>query len=133
MAAGLNGSFALQKGHCVVQAIGHAVSAASKAKSDPSAVGGIVISHLVDFYDEKLNGRCAQVKRSLHIDKGRRLAEGLRDLVESWPFPKKLSDLGVEVSALSTAAKVASQDRAISNGPRNLGQSEIRAVLSSAH
>ncbi len=133
MAAGLNGSFALQKGHCVVQAIGHAVSVASKAKPDPSAVGGIVISHLVDFYDEKLNGRCAQVKRSLHIDNGRRLAEGLRDLVESWPFPKKLSDLGVEVSALSTAAKVASQDRAISNGPRNLGQSEIRAVLSSAH
>ena len=133
MAAGLNGSFALQKGRCVVQALGQAVSSASKANPDPNAVGGIVISHLVDYYEEQLNGRCAQVKRSLHIENGHRLSEGLRELVASWPIPKSLSDLGVEVSALSKAAKLAASDRAISNSPRSMGQSEIRDVLGRAH
>ncbi len=133
MAAGLNGSFALQKGLCVVQALGHAVSAASKAQPEPSAVEGIVMSHLVEFYEEHLNGRCAPVKRSLHIDKSCRLVEGLRRMQASWPNPKKLSGLGVEVSALSHAAKIASEDRAISNGPRKMGQSEIRQLLTRAH
>ncbi len=133
MAAGLNGSFALQKGLCVVQALGNAVSTASKANPEPSAVEGILISHLVEFYDDYLNGRCAQVKRSLHIEGGCGLVEGLRDMQASWPVSKKLSDLGVEVSALSEAAKIAAGDRAISNGPRKMGRSEIRQILSSAH
>ena len=133
MAAGLNSSFALQKGQCIVQALGNAVAVASKSRPDPSAVSGVVLSHLVEFYEDRLNGRCEQVKRSLHIDDGCKLGDGLRRMLAAWPLPKRLSDLGVEVSALSEAANIAANDRAISNGPRNMDRVEIRQLLTLAH
>ena len=133
MAAGLNSSFALQKGQCIVQALGNAVAMASKSRPDPSAVSGVVLSHLVEFYEDRLNGRCEQVKRSLHIDDGCKLGDGLRRMLAAWPLPKRLSDLGVEVSALSEAANIAANDRAISNGPRNMDRVEIRQLLTLAH
>lgn len=133
MAAGLNSSFALQKGQCAVQALGNAVAVTSSSRPDPSAVSGVVLSHLVEFYEDVLNGRCDQVKRSLHIESECTLGEGLRRMLAAWPSPKKLSDLGVEVSVLSEAADIAANDRAISNGPRNLGRSEIRQLLALAH
>lgn len=133
MAAGLNSSFALQKGQCTVQALGNAVAMASSSRPDPSAVSGVVLSHLVEFYEGNLNGRGDQIKRSLHIECECTLGEGLRRMLAAWPTPKKLSDLGVEVSALSEAAKIAANDRAISNGPWTLGRSEIRQLLSLAH
>lgn len=133
MAAGLNSSFALQKGQCIVQALGNAVAMASRSRPDPSAVSGVVLSHLVEFYEDRLNGRCEQVKRSLHIDDGCKLGDGLRRMLSAWPLPKRLADLGVEVSALSPAANIAANDRAISNGPRNMGRGEIRHLLALAH
>ncbi len=133
MAAGLNSSFALQKGQSAVLALGNAVAMASKSHPDPSAVSGVLLSYLVEYYESRLNGRCEPVKRSLHIDTRQSLSDGLRELLASWPGPKKLSDLGVELSALSEAARIAADDRAISNAPRNLGRSEIRNLLALAH
>ncbi|MEX0281415.1 MAG: iron-containing alcohol dehydrogenase [Arenibacterium sp.] len=133
MAAGLNSSFALQKGQCTVQALGNAVAMVSRSKPDPSVVSGVVLSHLVEFYEGTLKGRSEQIKRSLHIESDCTLGEGLRRMLAGWPFPKKLSELGVEVSALNEAAKIAAKDRAISNGPRNFDRSEIRQLLALAH
>ncbi|MCV6592688.1 MAG: iron-containing alcohol dehydrogenase [Silicimonas sp.] len=133
MAAGLNSSFALQKGRSVVQALANAVASVSEAQPEPSAVAGILMSHLVEFYEGGMNGRCARVKHVLGIAPGDSLAGGMRALTESWPIPRRLGDLGVEVSALSRAAELAAKDHAISNGPRKPGAQEIRQVLQAAH
>lgn len=133
MAAGLNSSLSLQKGLCVIHAICNAITAVSDAKPNPSAVGGVIIPYLVDFYEDHLNGRGGDVKRALRIDNNQRLGDGLREMLAGWPTPRKLSELGVEISALSRAAKMAANDCAITNGPRNIGQSEIRKILAQAH
>ena len=133
LAAGLNSSLSLQKGLCVIHALCNAITAASDSKPDPSAVGGVVISHLVEFYEQSANGLCDPIKRALRIDERRALADGLRDMLSEWPIPRKLSELGIEVSALGKAATIAACDRAITGDPRNFERSEIRELLARAH
>ncbi|MEL7462437.1 MAG: iron-containing alcohol dehydrogenase [Pseudomonadota bacterium] len=133
MASGLNSSLSLQKGICPVHAICNAISSAATRKLDPSALGGVIIPRLVEFYDgSEDRGEC-RVRRVLNIRESRALADGLDELMADWPTPKTLSALGVEVGALSEAARLASEDRAISNGPRPIGRGEIRDILERAH
>ena len=92
-----------------------------------------MISHLVELYEQRANGLCDPIKRALRIDERRALAEGLRDMLSEWPIPRKLSELGIEVSALSKAATIAACDRAITGDPRNFERSDIRELLARAH
>ena len=133
MAAGLNSSLALQKGLCAIHAICNALTAVSDAKPNPSAVGGILIPHLVALYQDHLNDRDHPIKHALRIDQTHRLSDGLTDILSSWPIPKSLSELGIELSVLGKAAEIAVNDRAITNGPRSMKRTEIRDLLVRAH
>lgn len=133
MAGGLNSSLSLQKGICAVHAICNAIASATTRKLDPSSLGGVIIPRLVELYGQKAACGDCRIKDALRIDSGRALAEGLDELMADWPTPKTLSKLGVEVSALSEAARLAAADRAIANGPCPIGRAEIRSILERAH
>ena len=133
MAAGLNSSLSLQKGLCVVHAICNAIASASEMRLDPSALGGVMIPHLVKFYAADDFDRGQQVKHSLGMTNGETLSEGLLSLTADWGLPQSLSSLGVAAEALPIAAEQALNDRAIVNGPRGISATEIREMLETAH
>ena len=133
MAAGLNSSMALQKGLCVVHAISNAVAAVSTAPMDPSALGGVLIPRLVEFYGARTNGRTARIQRSLGFDEARSLPDDLLRFVETLPLASTLSELGVQEDDLARAADLAVLDRAIGNGPRSVDASDIHGILTHAH
>lgn len=133
MAGGLNSSLSLQKGLCVVHAVSNAIAAASAARLDPSALGGVMIPHLVAFYGDHANGKGEPIRRSLGLADGADLEEGLRSFMADWPLPGKLSALGVSANELPDAAARAVKDRAIGNGPKRFRQSELETLLARAH
>ena len=133
MAGGLNSSLSLQKGLCVVHAICNAIAAASAVRLDPSALGGVMIPHLVGFYGRDANGKGEPIRRALDIAAGADLGAGLMDMMSDWPLPTRLSTLGVPAEALPAAATLAARDRAIGNGPRRIGRDEIEGILFQAH
>lgn len=133
MAGGLNSSLSLQKGLCVVHAICNAIASASAAQLDPSALGGVMIPRLVDFYGDHANGKAEPLKKSLNLQNGRALADGLNEVMSAWPLPTRLSSLGVDESIYDRVAAAAAADRAINNGPCRFGAPEIRDILSAAH
>ena len=133
MAGGLNSSLSLQKGLCVVHAICNAIASASSARLDPSALGGVMIPRLVERYGDMANGRAAALRRSLGVREGRALADGLDEMLQNWPTPRRLSELGVDDAIFDEVANAASVDRAINNGPRRFTAGEIREVLHAAH
>ena len=133
MAAGLNSSLSLQKGLCAIHALCNSITSASKAKPNASAVGGVIISHLVEFYEQSIDTEFDQLKRVLRIEEDRSLTQGLRKILGQWPIPQSLSELDVELGSLGTAANIAAKDRAIISGPRNLNKTEIRQLFSRAY
>lgn len=133
MAAGLNSSMALQKGLCVVHAISNAVAAVSTTPMDPSALGGVLIPRLVEFYGARTNGRTARIQRSLGFDEAKSLPDDLLRFVETLPLASTLSELGVQERDLARAADLAVLDRAIGNGPRSVNASDIHGILTHAH
>ena len=133
MAGGLNSSLSLQKGLCVVHAICNAIASASSKRLDPSALGGVMIPRLVEFYGDMANGRAEPLKKSLNLQAGRALFDGLDEVIGAWPVPNRLSDLGVDAAIYDEVAMAAATDRAIHNGPRRVTAREIREILSAAH
>ena len=133
MAGGLNSSLSLQKGLCVVHAICNAIASASPARLDPSALGGVMIPRLIEFYGDTANGRADPLRKSLNISKGGDLREGVEALMSGWPMPKRLSDLGVDDALYDQIAASAAADRAINTGPRRISRNEIRSILKRAH
>lgn len=133
MAGGLNSSLSLQKGLCVVHAICNAIASASTKRLDPSALGGVMIPRLVEFYGEMANGRAEPLKKSLDLQKDRTLWDGLDEVISGWPVAARLSDLGIDEAIYDDVAAAAATDRAIHNGPRRMTAREIREILTSAH
>ena len=97
-----------------------------------SVLGGNVQAD-VEFYGDMANGRAEPLKKSLNLQKGRSLWDGLDEVMSSWPVPARLSELGVDDAIYDDVAIAAAADRAIHNGPRRVNAKEIREILSSAH
>ncbi|MEM7059102.1 MAG: iron-containing alcohol dehydrogenase [Pseudomonadota bacterium] len=132
MAAGLNSSMALQKGLCAVHAICNAVAAVAAEPIDPSALGGVLIPELVRAYDAHGCPPLQPVHRSLSLRPDESLADGLAEIVAKLPLATTLRELGLTPTDLPMAATLASQDRAITNAPVHLGQTDILEILQSA-
>ena len=133
MAGGLNSSLSLQKGLCVVHAIANAVASVTPVPVDPITLGGILIPELVRYYSRSDDGRMSAIRARLGLDEHDDLAHSLDDFMERLSLPRRLRDLRVDARDLSCAARLASRDRAILNGPRSMGPGEIEAILSAVH
>jgi alcohol dehydrogenase class IV len=129
MAAGLNSSLAMQKGLCAVHALSNAVAAVAPHRIDPSALGGVLIPELSRRYEEINLPRLNQIKRAVRMPKAGSLGDHLSEFLADLPLATTLSELDVSPNLLPEAARLASEDRAIVNGPLHLGPEENLDIL----
>ena len=133
MAGCLNSALSMQKGLCAVHAITHALAAVADEEFDLDAAGRLVLPHLVRAYGDTVSTRSDELKRSLRIDEDVELHSGLSDMLRPLPLPDSLSGMGVAKHRLNEAAKQASSDRAIRNGPRAIRKSDILSILETVY
>lgn len=133
MAGSLNSALSMQKGLCAVHAITHALAAVADDDFDLGAASRLVLPHLVRTYGESVAKRSDELKRSLRIDDDVELHSGLADMLRPLPLPDSLSKMGVSRDRLNEAAKQASSDRAIRNGPRHIRKSDILSILETVY
>jgi len=133
MAGALNSALSLQKGLCVIHAICQAIASVPETPIDVNAVARLIMPGLVDFYGDATNGKTEALKRHMQIDLKTPLADGLAAMMQGFPLPDRLSDMGLTGGDLTTAAQRAARDRAITTGPRPIGQRDIEEILTAVH
>ena len=133
MAGSLNSSLSLQKGICVVHAITNALASVSQVQVDPSAVGRLIIPHLIRFYDRSVAAKLPALCEVFGLPVDADLADGIESRLAGLPLANSLAEMGLQPRDLDGAAAVAAADPAIGRSPRPMEADDIRSILSAVH
>lgn len=133
MAGSLNSALSLQKGVCAVHAITNALASVSHVPIDPSAVGRLIVPHMIRFYGASAGSKTAALRQVFGLAENADLADGIDRLLADMPLANSLAEMGLSEGDLVAAATVAMQDRAIGSGPRSMAEADVSAILRAAH
>lgn len=129
MAGSFNSALALQKGVCAVHAITNALASVSQVVVDPSAVGRLIVPHLIRHYGTRVEAKLPALRSALGLGVGADIAAAIDELLGGLPLPNSLGEMGLGDAEIAAASAVASQDRAIGNSPHRLDAASIGAIL----
>ena len=133
MAAGLNGSLALQKGLGASRAISNALDAVCSKPLDQGALNRITLPSVLRFNDAAVRHKRSALQRLFDMQAGDSLADGIDRYFDRLPLPTSLSQLGLDLEHLRAAAMVASDDLATDTNPRSIGASDYLSIMRSVH
>jgi len=129
MAGSLNSALSLQKGVCVVHAITNALASVTDVPIDPSAVGRLIVPHLIRFYGPSVADKLPTLRRAFAMDDSVDVADGIDAFLADLPLPNSLRDMGLDDDDIAQAARVAVLDRAMGTSPRKLEMHDIERIL----
>lgn len=132
MAAAMNGALACQKGLGGVHAMSHALGGLANYDLHHGTLNAILLPKVLEFNAPAVSHRYDEIKRALSIDKRSNISNAIARLTKRLGLPTKLSQLGVNISALRQAALLAEKDHSNRTNPRRASKSDYFEIMRSA-
>ena len=132
MAAAMNGALACQKGLGGVHAMSHALGGLADYDFHHGTLNAILLPKILEFNAPAVSHRYDEIKRALSIDKRSNVSNAIARLTKRLGLPTKLSELGVNISAIRQAASLAEKDHSNRTNPRRASKSDYFEIMRSA-
>lgn len=131
MAASLNGSLALQKGLGATNAINTALETVCRRALDSGALSRLVLPAVLRFNADAAKEKYQPLRQMFSIRPKQTLADGLQAFLDDLPLPRSLSEMGLGVDQLKTAAPLAAHDLASVTNPRLVQTNDLLSIMQS--
>lgn len=133
MAASLNGALALQKGLGATNAINTALETVSGKSLDSGALSRLVLPAVLRFNADTAKEKYQIIRHLLEIAPKQTLADGVKAFLKDLPLPMSLSEMGLSMDLINSAAPLAAHDLASVTNPRVADTSDLLSIMQSVH
>lgn len=133
MAACMNAAMVQLKGLGLAHAITSSLCAASLLPLDKGAVKGLLLPEILRAYNRIDPTACLPLGKALGAARTNDLVDTIASAFAGFPFPSRLSEMGIAAEHIGECAERASRHRAMANSPCHLAAADILKILHSIY
>lgn len=132
MASALHGALAQAKGLGGAHAMSFALGGLSRNYLDHGTLNAVLLPYVLEFNEPAVGKKYDAIKTALGLPRQANIASEIEKLNKKIGIPSDLKSMGIDLSAVKSAASVAEKDLATGTNPRRASASDYLSMMVSA-